>query len=54
MTDGGETRRDESLKSANRKVQSEPWDDSRRNPDDLCLAEYVAVSEFLSKAPERC
>ena len=53
MTDGGDTHRDEYLKSAHRKPQSEAWEDSRRNSGDLSPAEHVAVSEFLSKVPER-
>ena len=53
MTDGSDTHRDEYLKSGNRKLQSEALEQSSRKPGELFLAEHVAVSEFLSKIPER-
>lgn len=52
MSDGSDTSRDDYLKSANRKLHSEAWQNSRRNPGKLTPAERSAVSELLSKVPE--
>jgi hypothetical protein len=43
MTGGSDIHRDQSLMSASRKLQSEAWEDSRRNTGELSPAEHVAV-----------
>jgi len=52
MTDGGDPHRDEYLRNGNRKLQSEARE-GFPSTCELSVAEHVAVSEFLSKVPER-
>jgi hypothetical protein len=53
MTNGSDAHQDQCLKSADRKLQGEAREDSRRKTCELSPAKHAAVSEFLAKVSER-